>query len=139
MTPDLRRRYQFFHEHAGYIVGQHAKSALHLARAERWLETQPDLFVVEEPDFERAYCYYDDPKCQYHEGSTHEWDTACVRIVRICAQCLRNGDANGETCRHSDTIASLSGIIEPDAAYLRVVRAELASEIYHDEKREQGA
>jgi hypothetical protein len=32
----LRSRYEFFRQHAGYIVGENAKGALNLARAEAW-------------------------------------------------------------------------------------------------------
>ena len=35
MTKELIRRYRFFFDHAGYVVGQRAVCALSLARAEQ--------------------------------------------------------------------------------------------------------
>jgi hypothetical protein len=119
---DLRPAFRFFLEHAGYCTPPgRAVSALQLARAEAQL-TASDLQVLERPDDQPAYCYCDDPHCEYHEGSTHEWDTLCVAIVRPCAE-------HGVECRHTEWLASLSGIIEPSRDDLRVVRAELASEL----------
>ena len=119
---DLRPAFRFFLEHAGYCTPPgRAVCALSLARAEAQLQAS-DLQVVELPDDERAYCDCDDPHCQYHEGSKRDWDTLCVAIVRPCVE-------HGVECRHTEWLASLSGILDPDRDYLRVVRAELASEL----------
>lgn len=64
-----------------------------------------------------------DPKCRYHEGSDHLWETIAARIVRPCPE-------HGTACRHAETLASLSGIIDPNDNDLRVIRAELASEVF---------
>jgi hypothetical protein len=123
---NLRRRFRFFLEHAGYATPPgRAQCALNLARAEMWAEGE-DLEFLEQPDDETAFCYCDDPHCKYHEGSDHTWETVCVALVRPC-------EAHGTECRHAECLASLSGIMEPDRAYLRVVRAELAAEAMHHE------
>lgn len=124
ITNELRRRFRFFHEHAGYVVGARARGALALARAEQWAEDEGIEFLTRDDD-ERAYCYCDDPHCKYHEGSEYErdhgWETIGVMAVRPCPE-------HGTDCKHAEVLGSLWGIMEPDNTYLRVVRAELALE-----------
>jgi hypothetical protein len=121
---DLAERYAFFREHAGYIVGRRAECALQLARAERLLERAQDLGAasVEWVDDDEPY----------------ETDDAAVlrglesgRFVGLAGCVVRCGDA----------VASLWGIVVEapsavrDDPYLRVVAAELASELEDELQR----
>ena len=133
VSRDLLRRYRFFVRHAGGIVGECAKGALALARAEQWAEDQYLIFKTQ-PDDQHAYCYCDDPKCKYHEGSTHTWETVGVVLKDPCQQCV-DEKVDPSDCRHSEILGSLWGIMDPSEDYLRVVRAELALEAMHDRER----
>ena len=107
------RAYRFFREHAGYVVGENARGALELARAEQLLQEAQNLSM--------AYT-----NIVADEEGTLEGCPAVGIVVGV----FEPGDV---TPSH---VASLWGIEEdaPDS-YLRVVRAELASEL-HDELRQ---
>lgn len=116
-TKTLRESWRFFMREAGYRVGFKAFGALELAKAETWVSEVglADNYEVEED--ERAYCYCENTQCQYHEGSTHEWETLFVS--------LRDNDGT--------VLASLGGIMAPSREYLRVVKAQLALQVHADE------
>jgi hypothetical protein len=120
MTTSFRRSFQFFAKHAGYIVGERAKGALALARAERWA-TDSDLEFLWSDNADGNlgdHAYW----CAHARASRpcqHEI-TACA-LIRPCPD-------DGVHCGHAETLASLSGIIDADHAYQRVVQAELALE-----------
>lgn len=132
ITPALRRSFRFFLAHGGGIVGQHAQSALALARAEQWAKDSGVAFDVRDDD-ERAYCHCGDPTCKYREpdasespkrwntSNYREWDTVGVMAVRPC-------EDHGTDCPHAEHLGSLWGIMDPSPEYLRVVKAELALE-----------
>lgn len=100
-----RRNFNFFRENAGYCVGRRAKGALALAKAEQEMTAR------------NWYCVWVDDL--YPDLSfMPEEDKASVQEVLCCALYTEEG-----AC-----VASLSGIIDPDHSYRRVVEAELAIE-----------
>jgi hypothetical protein len=147
----FRERFQFFFEHAGYIVGQRAQCAIALARAEEYADTE-ELDCVweyeqEDPDLgdheywcknARALAAYKnghdtDNSARWHRGRNAweyrgyrphpcEHDVLWARLVRPCPE-------HGTDCCHAETLQSLGMIIDPDRDYRRVVRAELAAEV----------
>jgi hypothetical protein len=131
MDATLRRAFNFFREHAGYVVGENARGALTLARAER-----------DARDAGISFIWRADPYADWSFVET--WDAADVkrwaqsdheaegcRAVLPCASCVESGWSNVEECRHTIELASLWGIIDADAAYRRVIEAELAAESLH--------
>jgi hypothetical protein len=57
ISKDLQKAYAFFRDNAGYVVGRSAESALTLARAEQWAESNGYTFRWEadsEPDLSWA-------------------------------------------------------------------------------------
>lgn len=119
---DLRRRFKFFFDHAGYVVGQRAQGAIALARAEFWLEQQSSLTVRWEgdPDGDLGdHAYW----CsQERRQVAHAHTIESCSIVRPCPI------HHDPRCWHTAVIESLGGIIDADRDYMRVVVAELASE-----------
>lgn len=112
MTNSLRRAYRFFFENAGYIVGQRAVCALQLARAEEY---------ASDNDWE-AECVDDDcPDLSWMSDDERELPHEVLGCV------LKDADGN--------VLASLWGITDPDVGYMRVVRAELASEALYNEQQ----
>jgi hypothetical protein len=110
-----RSAFEFFHEHAGYIVGRRAIGAAELARAEAWLNEQDDLEVV----------WKDDPYPDLSwlpDGETVQTVEVC-RIEREPYAC----HCCGQTVQ--EVLTSLSGITDADDNYRRVVAAELAAEL----------
>ncbi len=101
----LRRAYRFFHEHAGYCVGRRAQGALVLAHAERDAASAGFTFS------EEADAHAD---LSWMEADEAAKDHECIGMV------CRDADGN--------VLASLWGIVDADANYRRVVRAELALE-----------
>jgi phage/plasmid-like protein (TIGR03299 family) len=133
MNAALRKAFQFFLKHAGYIVGQRAAGALSLARAEQWA-TDNDL----------EYVWSDDPDTDL--GDHELWCANARRrqrkysippetrrkLVFCCEhygyQCLlvRPCPDHGTDCKHAEVLAALGGILDPDNNYRRIVEAELA-------------
>lgn len=125
----LREAWQFFHEHAGYVVGRRAIGAMSLARAEalfedadaaglariRW-EDDPyaDASWLEQPEFARELE-------QYRDG-----DMSCESALLE----VREDEDEPWQC-----VGSLGGIFDADDDYRRVVNAELASEALADIRR----
>jgi hypothetical protein len=103
-----RKDYQFFFKQAGYVVGERAKGALNLARAEQYAEQHGWSFDWT-PDDDADWSWMDDKE----RKREHE--------VFGCVLRDENGNA----------IESLWGIFDPDENYQRVVQAELASEAMH--------
>lgn len=104
INPNLRRAFKFFHANAGYIVGERAKGAISLARAEQEASS-------------RGWNYEWKPD----EIGAQEWYCQCGCVPEEVLGCiLRDEEGN--------ILASLWGIGDPDRNYRRVVEAELASE-----------
>jgi hypothetical protein len=121
--PSLRmiRAYRFFFEHAGYIVGRRAECALSLAKAEQWANDQGLEFVTK-PDCDADLSFADTwPARERDEFKRQDHEVICARLIRPC-------EDHGTECLHAETLASLGGIVDADNNYLRVIRAELASE-----------
>jgi hypothetical protein len=109
---DLLKRWQFFREHAGYVVGQRAIGALELARAEIAGE-RSDMRIVWQDDADADTSWLEQ---EGFERELQEW---------------RRGDMSCESALvylDGDVLASLGGIFGADDAYRRVVNAELVSE-----------
>ena len=105
-----RKAFRFFHENAGYVVGQRAIGAAALARAEekaadagitfRWEhDHDPDISWMSETE-----------KKQDHEI------LGCM-AMSVCGECGQRKQ-----------LASLWGIVDPSNEYRRVIEAELALE-----------
>lgn len=102
MSASFARRYRFFREHGGGVIGEDALCAFNLARAE--LEAEKLEFVATwEPDCEE-YLLGDG-----EEQPNEVW--GCIVVA-----------PSGEQ-------ASLWGIADPTRAYSRVIEAELALEV----------
>jgi hypothetical protein len=102
-SPDLVERWRFFHQHAGYSVGNSAICAFKLAKAE--IDAEGVLSFVWEPD-------------------DRQWDGdgPTPETVECCLVYAPEADISGPP------LASLSGIGDPSPEYRRVVEAELAIE-----------
>ena len=99
----LYQAYRFFHEHGYQIQGEQAKAAIALARAEVWAEGTEGVELCVMPEEESYHDVYgQDPP----EASSF----SCLSIK-----------IDGEV------MASM-GFVDDDAAYQRVVFAELALE-----------
>ena len=107
----LRRRWRFFFDHAGGIVGERAVTAMALARAEMHAEAA-DWYVLWEPD--------ECPDLSWLGPGEEVGEVLCAVLVRM-PQSASDGNL-------STVLASLCGIVDPDASYRRVVEAELALE-----------
>jgi hypothetical protein len=113
VAPELRRAYEFFKEHAGYVVGERAAGALVLAKAEA--EAKSRVWLVEwEPDEDADWSWMDQPGFEDELARSHE----------VYAAVLRDEDG--------DILASLGGIFDPSREYRRVVNAELVAEALTD-------
>lgn len=108
VSPTTRRRMKFFREHAGGVVGESAKGALALSRAEDWASAKGVTFSWEpETDVDDSWMTPEDRR------RPHEVYVAIAR--------------------HPDgRVASLGNIFDPDSAYQRVVNAELALELMNE-------
>lgn len=106
---DLLERYRFFREHAGYVAGRAAESALGLARAERWAEASGL-----EVSWEWDTCPWDG------DEPLPEGTEVYVAVARL----------GGEVVGALGQVA-VSGMRDP---YLRVVAAELAWEAWEAER-----
>ena len=111
MDSQLRKSYRFFHENAGYIVGQKAMGALQLAKAERDLFDCYGWSWQTEPDYSPDLSWMsDEERRQEHE---------VIGLVLV--------DPDGKP-RYEH---SLWGIVDPTNDYLRVEAANLAFEVTH--------
>lgn len=133
----LHRAFRFFLAHAGYCTPPgRAACALHLAKAERWMQDaglyalwvnddDADLSWMDEAERQRPYdvegCVLVQP-CPCHadrEDYSYETFLACRR------HCHHARTDTHAACRE---VASLWSIVDATAQYRRVVEAELAAE-----------
>lgn len=107
LPPERQRladAFRFFHEHAGYVVGESAVCAIALARAEQFAR-EHDLTYAWEPESE-------------------PWD-GCVPLAPTdCLDWVACRDGNGEVLASVGMVAT-TGYSDP---YRRVLEAELALE-----------
>ena len=113
----LRRRWRFFLDNAGGIVGERARYAMMLARAEMHAEAA-DWYVLWEPD--------ESPDLSWLEPGQEVGEVLCAVLVRM-PQSSNDGNL-------SSVLASLCGIVDPDSSYRRVVEAELALEAMEENR-----
>jgi hypothetical protein len=118
----LRPAFRFFLQHAGYATPPgKAVCALSLARAEQWANERGLEYVVEpDQDADASFVETWDEREQAN-WNEQEHECICISAVLPCHE-------HGTDCKHSRVMASLGGIFDADSAYLRVVKAELASE-----------
>src|SRR5207245_777505 len=114
----LRKRFRFFHDNSGYVLGRRAIGALALARAER---VAKDLL---EPSV--SFVWEEDEPTEVSTGKGNEYTT------EPAVYCLLQ--MNGRT------LASLGGITESAdyrtaRDYRRIIEAELALEAFADHFR----
>lgn len=115
VTPDIVRRYRWFRRAGvGGVVGSDAQQCLALARAEAW-RIASGLEVR-------------------HDAEHEPWDGEGPAPAYLLSVSLwRSCDEHGAACRHAQCLASL-GMVGVDSLgdpYLRIVAAELASEVCH--------
>lgn len=116
---DLYNRYQFFAQHAMSSIGRNAIRALQLAKAEIWAEAHGMAFVWEwdgDGDLGDHECWCKEA-ARFDAGYGRYPDPQCEHEILWCRAVWQG-----------KTQASLSGIIDTDKAYGRVVEAELACE-----------
>lgn len=115
---DIRRRFQFFLDSAGYSTPPgRAACALHLARAEMRAEAE-GLTVETEPDWDVDLSWDEDPPWN---GYTRRRLESGEFIA--CVVTLKSPDG--------ETLGALGGVIASEQdSYWRVVAAELAAEHY---------
>jgi hypothetical protein len=102
----LRKAFQFFLDNAGYATPPgRAACALELARAERYAYEQ---------EWSWEWRFDDDADLSWMD------DAERAKEHEVLGAILNDRDGNH--------LASLWGIVDPDATYRRVVEAELASE-----------
>ena len=120
----IRPAFRFFLEHAGYCTPPgKAACALSLAKAEQWADSRGLEFVTE-PDLDADLSFADTwPARERDAFKKHDHEVICARLVRPCPD-------HGTDCKHAETLAALGGIVDADSSYLRVIRAELASEAH---------
>lgn len=119
-----RDAYDFMRQHAGWIVGENAKGALDLARAEQLLHEAQNLEVAwvhwewDDEPYEHGILTNDEVQAKF---DSNEWTGPFGCII--------------ESSQH-DFYASLWGIVVgprgTNDPYCRVVEAELALEIADD-------
>ena len=121
-STSMRRAFRFFLDNAGYATPPgKAVCALSLVKAEQWADSEGLEFVTE-PDFDADLSFADTwPERDREAFHKQEHEVICARLVRPCPD-------HGTDCKHAVTLASLCGIVDADSSYLRVIRAELASE-----------
>lgn len=118
------KRYAFFKEHAGYVVGRRAECALSLARAEVLLEQACELGLAE------VEWVYDD--MPYDGGDVYTADEVAAKFESN----EWTGPYGCVVTVDGETVASLWGIVVGPRGtgdpYCRVVAAELADEALQD-------
>jgi hypothetical protein len=128
MDAQTLKAFRFMREHAGYVVGLRAESALQLARAEALLARAKDAGVasVEWVDDDEPYdtdVFTDEEIAAKFESNEWTGPFGCV---------LKIGDARA-SIDEPESWASLWGIVVGQAGigdpYCRVVEAELALEV----------
>ncbi len=103
--------FRFFRDAAGGIVGERAIGAMALAKAERTFNRRDDVRTVWAPEECPDLSWMsDEERARPHEVVT-------CRLERRCG-----------SCGAWECIASLGGIVDPDADFVRVIEAELALE-----------
>ncbi len=116
MNPHTIKAYHFFKSNAGYVVGQRAKGALHMAKVER-------LRLMAEDAGRLSYSWvYDNDT----DRGPIDWGWSEKEIAR-----WNQSRHEVEYCDleiDGECVASLGGIWDADANYRRVVEAELMSE-----------
>jgi len=118
MDRELIAAYRFFKEHAGYILGESARCALSLARAERAGESA-GLTVQ-----------WDDDSEEYQLGDCEDAPPPYVLVAFVL------DPRNGRRCLASLGGIGLNSLRDP---YRRVVAAELLSEALETLVTEQAA
>lgn len=111
----LIRDVRFFRGHAGGVVGRATQGALDLARAEREMKKR-GWVVTWEPDSDADLSWMDDDE----RSRPHE--------IFVAVLWDRDPTGHARAAGKAKILASLGGIVDADAAYARVVEAELASE-----------
>lgn len=125
MNVQLQQRFRFFLKHAGYsTLPGRAACALALARAEHVAHNIADASYEWEDDFDQPIEDLLDPSIFRSE---EEFKAYCDRYRDDVTGCVLR-DATGEVR------ASLWGIIGADSAYRRVVQAELALEVFGQDR-----
>lgn len=133
-APIDRAAFRFFLEHAGYVVGEHAKSAAQLARAEAEGARRGYSVSWEADDYadlgdHAEWCsgYRADLARQEHRpvesGRTYGGSPTCPGHFSEYAYVV---DSEGN--RLEQIGASLGGILDAHCTYRRVVSAELLLE-----------
>lgn len=114
MDQDLVRRYRWFRAKAGYVVGERAREALQLAKAERRASQDDSV----------RFRWESDPCPDLSWASDEEQET--IEEVCICLLESRCG-----SCSHWETSQCLGGIVNPSMGdATRLYEAELALEHY---------
>lgn len=136
-----RRAFQFFAEHAGGIVGERARCAIQLARAEQLLERAVALGVasVEWLDDQEPYDPGDSATAEEAERYFGEntW-TGPFGCVVQCGELYEYAVSSGRESQREHLASLWSIVVGPrgtDDLYCRVVVAELACEL-EDELRQ---
>lgn len=133
---DIQRRFRFFLAHGGYIVGEHARCALELARAERWANDNGCTYTWEPDDpadlMDHEYWCNDarrEKAGYWPDGQPHRYG--------LHSRLAHTHDVEGCVMRDASGIvlASLWGIIDASPQYRRVVEAELAAEVVPEHPR----
>jgi hypothetical protein len=112
----MQERFRFFHEHAGYVVGQRAIGAWELAKAEEYAEEAGWVYCWDyDQDADRGPVDWG-----WSEADVKRWESTEHRcyvayLLPHSTACVR-------------PLASLGGIWDPSREYERVVNAELALE-----------
>jgi hypothetical protein len=113
LSNTLIRSYRFMFENAGYVVGERAKCALALARAEQWMSERDD------DEYRIRWDWDDDVDLSWMDEKERAKPHECTYCV-IEQRC--------ECCGRWRCIVALNGIVDADDKYKRVVEAELATE-----------
>lgn len=100
-----REAFEFFHRAASYVVGERALGAATLARAEQWGDDL-DIELALEPDWDPDLSWMDEEE----RARDHE-----------CYDAFLSYD--GKLLPFS-----VGGVVDPDADFLRLLRAELLTE-----------
>jgi hypothetical protein len=124
----IRQAARFFHEHAGYVVGESMRGALAHARAERDARAAGVTFEWSEDP--TGYDVLGDLECCKEAERHATW--ARAHFDNGLARRIESGHRHEvEDCLamfRGEVLASLGGIVDADSDYRRVIQAELALE-----------